>query len=115
MIAGQYQIPEVMIFFGNQLLRGNRSTKISTHKMQAFQSPNYRPLGEVGVDFKIYWDRILTHSFEGKIQLFTEMSEDIAMITIMPSMNIKVVESVLHNSKAVVLVAYGMGNVPSGN
>jgi len=43
------------------------------------------------------------------------MSEDIAMITIMPSMNLKVVESVLHNSKAVVLEAYGMGNVPSGN
>ena len=43
------------------------------------------------------------------------MSEDIAMITIMHCMNIKVVESVLHNSKAVVLVAYGMGNVPSEN
>ena len=27
LIAGQYQIPEVMIFFGNRLLRGNRSTK----------------------------------------------------------------------------------------
>lgn len=30
LIAGQYQIPEVMIFFGNRLLRGNRSTKEST-------------------------------------------------------------------------------------
>jgi lysophospholipase len=27
LIAGQYQIPEVTIFFGNQLLRGNRATK----------------------------------------------------------------------------------------
>ena len=43
------------------------------------------------------------------------MSQDIAMITIMPCMNIKVVESVLQNSKAVILEAYGMGNVPSEN
>lgn len=30
LIAGQYALPEVMIFFANKLLRGNRATKLST-------------------------------------------------------------------------------------
>jgi L-asparaginase/Glu-tRNA(Gln) amidotransferase subunit D len=51
LIAGQYQIPEVAIFFGNKLLRGNRTTKVSTIKIVAFESPNLGPLGEVGVNF----------------------------------------------------------------
>ena len=29
LIAGHYFIPEVMIYFNNKLLRGNRTTKIS--------------------------------------------------------------------------------------
>jgi len=30
MIAGQYQIPEVMVCFNNKLLRGNRARKVNT-------------------------------------------------------------------------------------
>jgi 60kDa lysophospholipase len=29
-VAGPYLIPEVVIFFGNRLLRGNRATKSSS-------------------------------------------------------------------------------------
>ena len=51
LIAGHYQIPEVTIYFGNKLLRGNRTTKISTSKLSAFDSPNFSPLAEIGVNF----------------------------------------------------------------
>lgn len=67
LIAGQYQIPEVTVFFGNKLLRGNRTTKMSTSKIVAFESPNFGPLGEVGVNFNIAWHRLLRHNFEGKL------------------------------------------------
>lgn len=63
LIAGQYSIPEVMIYFGNKLIRGNRARKCSTNTILAFDSPNAGLLGEVGVHFKIHWERVLSHSF----------------------------------------------------
>ena len=115
LIAGQYQIPEVAVFFGNKLLRGNRTTKISTSKIVAFESPNLGPLGEVGVNFSINWSRLLRHNFDGKLRVFTWFSENISLINIMPCMNLSVVENILQASKAVIVQAYGMGNIPSQN
>ena len=31
LMASEYQIPEVMIFFGNRLIRGNRARKVATN------------------------------------------------------------------------------------
>jgi lysophospholipase len=59
LIAGHYSIPEVSIFFGNKLMRGNRCTKNSTTKIVAFESVNFGHLGEVGVNFNICWSRVL--------------------------------------------------------
>lgn len=56
LVAGHFNIPEVLIFFSNKLLRGNRSTKESTFEMSAFFSPNFPPIGIMGVDFDIHWD-----------------------------------------------------------
>lgn len=35
-VAGQFQIPEVVIFFDNLILRGNRAQKASCSKIDAF-------------------------------------------------------------------------------
>jgi L-asparaginase/Glu-tRNA(Gln) amidotransferase subunit D len=43
------------------------------------------------------------------------MSEDISIINMSPCINLKVIESILINSKAVVIQAYGMGNLPTNN
>ena len=48
MIAANYDIPEICLYFGNKLFRGNRATKISSDDLIAFDSPNYPPLAEVG-------------------------------------------------------------------
>ncbi len=48
-IAAESVVPEVCLFVGNRLLRGNRSTKVSAKRFQAFESPNYPPLGRAGV------------------------------------------------------------------
>ena len=41
LVAGHFNIPEVMVFFANKLLRGNRVTKESTIEMTAFNTPNF--------------------------------------------------------------------------
>lgn len=38
-------IPEVSIFFHDRLLRACRTTKVNTHRLLAFDSPNFDPLG----------------------------------------------------------------------
>ena len=48
-----YNIPEVTIFFGTRLYRGNRTIKISSTHDDAFASPNFPPLAEVGLDISI--------------------------------------------------------------
>ncbi len=48
-----YPIPEVSIFFDTHLFRGNRTIKISSTQYDAFASPNYPSLAEVGLDIKL--------------------------------------------------------------
>lgn len=117
LIASQYNIPEVCIYFGNRLMRGNRTSKTSTSKIIAFETPNMPPLGEVGVNFKINWNHVLKFSYDvqGKLDVFTDMSDEISMINITPCINLRVVENIVQNSRAVVLQAYGMGNIPTSN
>ncbi|KAL4693141.1 hypothetical protein H8959_016951 [Pygathrix nigripes] len=50
LMAGQYVIPEVCLFFQNQLFRGNRTTKVDARRFAAFCSPNLPPLATVGAD-----------------------------------------------------------------
>uniref|UniRef100_A0A1I8JKI4 Asparaginase n=1 Tax=Macrostomum lignano TaxID=282301 RepID=A0A1I8JKI4_9PLAT len=58
-LAGFYCVPEVCVFFHNELLRGNRCTKISTNDFDAFASPNCNPLAKLGIDVHVYWHRVL--------------------------------------------------------
>lgn len=59
LISGHYFIPEVMIYFNDKLLRGNRTTKISSSEYEAFDSLNFKPLGEFKNAFKINWKYVL--------------------------------------------------------
>ena len=42
-------VPEVCIFFENDLLRGNRTSKINADNFNAFRSYNYPPLAHAGI------------------------------------------------------------------
>ena len=45
--------PEVCVYFHGELLRGNRTTKVDADGYDAFESPNYPPLGRVGVRIEL--------------------------------------------------------------
>ena len=47
--ASRETIPEVSIFFHDRLLRACRSTKVNTHHLMAFDSPNIEPLAKIGI------------------------------------------------------------------
>mmetsp|Transcript_25739 Transcript_25739/g.18225 ORF Transcript_25739/g.18225 Transcript_25739/m.18225 type:complete len:134 (-) Transcript_25739:1054-1455(-) len=87
LVAGQLEIPEVMIVFDNKILRGNRATKSNSMFLNAFDTPNMDPLGKIGVSFDVAWDRVQNYS-PGKCTLFTDVSTSISFITISPCANL---------------------------
>ena len=50
--SGKPVVPEVCIFFENQLMRGNRTSKINADDFNAFHSFNYPPLARAGVTIR---------------------------------------------------------------
>ncbi|CAG2105883.1 unnamed protein product, partial [Medioppia subpectinata] len=73
-IAGNYCIPEVTILFNNKLMRGNRTCKVSTSHLDAFDSPNMAPLVTIGITIngrkirdKLSVRAFLTHPIEGVV------------------------------------------------
>lgn len=49
-VAGHFVIPEVTLYFGKKLYRGNRTSKISAVDFEAFDSPNIPSLVDVGIN-----------------------------------------------------------------
>ncbi len=56
-MAGHYVIPEVTLYFGHRLFRGNRTAKVSSDRLNAFDSPNLSPLATLGINIesKLYY------------------------------------------------------------
>lgn len=63
LVAGNFVIPEVTLFFSYKLLRGNRTTKVSSESFQAFHSPNTPPLAIAGIHFEGILDLFLFKIF----------------------------------------------------
>ena len=111
MIAGNYGIPEVCLFFGNQLYRGNRATKISSDELIAFDSPNYPPLAEAGVRIVLNERVIREAGKELKMSKFD--SHQIAVLKVFPGIQFEIFENILNSDlKGIVFEAFGAGNVP---
>ncbi len=113
LIASRFAIPEVCLYFGGRLLRGCRSVKISADGFQAFASPNYPPLGDVGINLEIHWERL--RPAEGRPEFRVQRLERaiVGSLRLFPGISARFVEHVLQPPlKGLVLEAYGVGNAP---
>jgi len=106
-------VPEVCIYFENQLFRGNRTFKYNAEDFEAFKSVNYPTLAEVGVHIKYNHNAIMRPNFK-KLRVHKDMDVNIAILKLFPGIPENVVASVLHTQglKAVVLETFGDGNAP---
>ncbi len=116
LIASQGVANEVSIFFAGKLIRGNRATKTSADDLIAFTSPNYPPLASVGIDIK-YSKRALNMPLQsGEFVLHRMQHIPIAVLKLFPGMRFDLFEPlVTKDMKAVILEAFGSGNIPSRN
>ena len=112
---GQALVPEVSIFFGDRLYRGNRTTKKNAEYFSAFKSYNYEPLAFAGVHIR-YNTHLVHYPDPSKpLRLWTKFDQNVAILKIFPGISQQVVEAMLYipHLRAIVLETFGAGNAPS--
>lgn len=130
-------VPEVCIYFGDELIRGNRSKKTESMHFDAFQSENYPPLAKAGVRIEYNESAILRHSMlhddtnQGsarvstsprfvfpqtqELKLLDKLDTSIAILKLFPGISEATVKALVNapGLKAIVLETYGSGNAPT--
>jgi len=115
-LAGNYSIPEVCIYFNGRLLRGNRSYKIKSTGLDAFDSPNFPWLGKVGINIELN-DNLLLVPGEPEFYIPEIDPAAVCIMPIYPGLPVRVLESMLDHRdvKGLILQSYGVGNPPDAN
>ncbi len=111
---GQARLPEVCIYFDYRLFRGNRASKFDSDKFQAFQSPNYPTLAEVGTAIR-FQDRFIRPVDGPSFKLRTGLNSGVAGIRLFPGMSKSVVVPLLESAdnRVLLMETFGMGNAPT--
>ncbi len=110
------RVPEVCIFFGSVLLRGNRSVKQSADSFDAFNSPDCPPLATAGIRIRYNPDVILKPaSWKAPLEIFTDLDTRVSILKVHPGITPQIVKSVLlgEDIRAIILETYGSGNAPT--
>ncbi len=118
LLAVREEIHEVCLFFNNRLLRGNRSTKVNAGSFDAFDSPNFPPLGTTGIDIEINTSLLLARPDVSAPPLRVQRLNDspVAVLRLFPGISAAVVKNLLAPPiKGLVLETYGAGNAPDND
>ena len=107
-------VPEVCIFFENDLLRGNRTSKTNADNFNAFRSYNYPPLAHAGISIKYDMSQIYHSVSRRPLKPHFLLDRNIAILKLFPGISPQVIESILNipGLKGVVMETFGSGNAP---
>lgn len=107
-------VPEVCIFFENNLFRGNRTCKTSADHFNAFRSYNYPVLAHAGISIKYDTAQIYRPVSRRPLKPHYLLDRHVAILKLFPGISPEVVESILHipGLKGVVMETFGSGNAP---
>ncbi|KAJ6463855.1 L-asparaginase [Mycena vitilis] len=112
-IAGNYIIPECCLYFNHTLFRGNRVSKISSFDLNAFQTPNFPPLVNVGIEIVVDWNNVIRQTSLRRFRAHKEMSPHVATLRLFPGIATATIRAFLSPPiRGVVLEAFGSGNAP---
>lgn len=109
---GQPMVPEVCVYFQTKLLRGNRSKKLSAEEFNAFHSPNYPALADIGVHVHYAHHHINYSNRERRLEPYYNFCSDILVLKLFPGISQVMVHNVLSvpSLRGVVLETFGAGN-----
>lgn len=110
-------VPEVCIYFGGVLLRGNRAMKVDTVGYTAYTTSNIPPLGTAGDRIVINERLIRPLPAAGrKFNIRTRLDTHVLPLYIMPGIqNTQIAQSQLTTKdlRAAVVLSFGSGNIPT--
>jgi L-asparaginase len=116
LLAANYAVPEVCLYFGTKLLRGCRTVKVNAQGFDAFDSPNYPPLGKVGIDIQIQWNLIREALEQTLSKPPEELNATVASLRLFPGISAELLRNVLKPPlQGLVLEAFGTGNAPNND
>ncbi len=115
-LAAEYEVPEVCLYFNGKLIRGNRATKVQAEGFQAFDSPNYPLLGEVGINIDIDADAVLEDTGTESFQIpGSPEGPRLAVLRLFPGIDVAWLNKVLEPPlDGLVMQSFGVGNAPTG-
>lgn len=115
-LAAYHPVPEVTIFFHGKLIRGNRSTKSKATGLDAFESPNYPWLAQVGPNIEIHSKLVLPATTK-QFSCPEFNAHSVAILPIYPGLNENICRSVVETDglEGLIIQSYGMGNLPNQN
>ncbi|TFG97101.1 MAG: asparaginase, partial [Calditrichales bacterium] len=107
-----FNVPEVLVCFGNRLFRGNRTKKISIESFQSFDSPNYPPLATIGLNVSLNKPYILANRTGLKLE--AKFDPHVLPVQIFPGLTPEPFQNVLNGTtRAIILEGFGAGNFPA--
>ncbi|MDR1544105.1 MAG: type I asparaginase [Prevotellaceae bacterium] len=111
---GDAIIQEVCLYFEEQLMRGNRTTKRNAEEFDAFASFNYPLLAKAGVHIK-YFPEYCHYEKKKELKININLDNNIAILKIFAGINYNYVKNVLstENLRAVIIETFGAGNAPT--
>jgi L-asparaginase len=113
MVASQPDLPEVCLCFGKRILRGCRAVKVSATRLNAFDSPNFPPLGRAAIAMEI--SRELVRRVPAEADLIAPIIRwpEIAALRLFPGISHRLIRKVLEPPlRGLVIESYGAGNGP---
>lgn len=114
-IASDGIAKEVCIYFDGKLIRGCRSTKMSSTQFMAFDSPNCETLAEAGIRIE-YKNNYRCPPRTGAFRFSPLKEIPVGIIKMFPGIQIQIFESVMTEQlKGVVLETFGAGNIPTSS
>lgn len=110
-------VGEVCIFFQNKLLRGNRARKYNAEYFDAFESPNFNPLAEVGINIKYNYYALKLSELTKVVHFYKKMDTNVAILKLFPGISQNYIETIFNikNLKGIILETYGAGNALTEN
>lgn len=109
-LCATMDIPEVGIYFGRWLFRGNRASKTSIQSYEAFESPDLPPLVEMGVQVLRPTPALRP---SGPFTPRLGFAADVDVVSAVPGRGPRALEgAVAAGARGVVVRGFGSGNLP---
>ena len=111
--TGLPRIPEVVVAFADKIIRGCRTSKVSSTQWAGFDSPNFPLLGKIGEHIRVSEELLMPLPSEGQtFQLNRYLVTSVVDVSLFPGFRPSQLKGLAKDVDGLVLRTYGAGNAP---